>query len=49
MHTVDVVKTRIQLHGTGEWAYPALLRLMREEGISGMYKGESGHITAADV
>lgn len=37
---VDVVKTRIQLHGTGEWTYPALLRLMREEGISGMYKGE---------
>ena len=39
---VDVVKTRIQLRGSGEWAYPALLRLAREEGLSGMYKGECG-------
>lgn len=35
----DVVKTRIQLNGAGEWTYPALLRLARDEGISGMYKG----------
>ncbi|WVQ82706.1 hypothetical protein IAT38_004838 [Cryptococcus sp. DSM 104549] len=35
----DVVKSRIQLHGTGEWAYPALIKVAREEGMAGLYKG----------
>ena len=29
----------MQLRGSGEWTYPALIRLARDEGISGMYKG----------
>ncbi|AAW42240.1 hypothetical protein CNBC4680 [Cryptococcus deneoformans B-3501A] len=35
----DVVKSRIQLHGTGEWAYPALLKVAKQEGMAGLYKG----------
>ncbi|ADV20962.1 solute carrier family 25 (mitochondrial 2-oxodicarboxylate transporter), member 21 [Cryptococcus gattii Ru294] len=35
----DVVKSRIQLHGTGEWAYPALIKVARQEGMAGLYKG----------
>ncbi|ORY34295.1 organic acid transporter [Naematelia encephala] len=35
----DVVKTRIQLKGTGEWAYPALFKIAKQEGFSGLYKG----------
>ncbi|EKD03644.1 organic acid transporter [Trichosporon asahii var. asahii CBS 8904] len=35
----DVVKSRLQLHATGEWTYPALFRIAREEGIGALYKG----------
>ncbi|WVN85377.1 uncharacterized protein L203_100522 [Cryptococcus depauperatus CBS 7841] len=35
----DVVKSRIQLHGTGEWAYPALIKVAKQEGMAGLYKG----------
>ncbi|WVR06022.1 hypothetical protein IAU60_003050 [Kwoniella sp. DSM 27419] len=35
----DVVKSRIQLHGTGEWTYPALFKVARTEGLGGLYKG----------
>lgn len=35
----DVVKSRIQLSGTGEWTYPAILRVAREEGGAALYKG----------
>jgi len=35
----DVVKSRIQMQGTGEWTYPALLRTAREEGVAALYKG----------
>ncbi|KAG7532284.1 hypothetical protein FFLO_03679 [Filobasidium floriforme] len=35
----DVVKSRIQLHGTGEWAFPALVRVVKEEGVGALYKG----------
>ncbi|ODO07149.1 solute carrier family 25 (mitochondrial 2-oxodicarboxylate transporter), member 21 [Cryptococcus wingfieldii CBS 7118] len=35
----DVVKSRIQLHGTGEWAYPALIKVAQKEGLAGLYKG----------
>lgn len=35
----DVVKTRIQLHGTGEWTFPALARVFRDEGVGALYKG----------
>lgn len=35
----DVVKSRIQMHSTGEWTFPALLRTAREEGVGALYKG----------
>ncbi|CAK9779856.1 putative organic acid transporter [Cutaneotrichosporon oleaginosum] len=35
----DVVKSRLQLHATGEWTYPALIRIAREEGMGALYKG----------
>lgn len=35
----DVVKSRLQLHATGEWTYPALIRIAREEGFGALYKG----------
>ncbi|WRT64308.1 uncharacterized protein IL334_001240 [Kwoniella shivajii] len=35
----DVVKSRIQLHGTGEWTYPALIKVARNEGMGALYKG----------
>lgn len=35
----DVVKSRVQLHGTGEWTYPALIKVAREEGGGALYKG----------
>ncbi|CAD6565838.1 MAG: hypothetical protein TREMPRED_001821 [Tremellales sp. Tagirdzhanova-0007] len=35
----DVVKSRVQLKGTGEWAYPALASILRAEGLGGIYKG----------
>ncbi|KAL7423215.1 hypothetical protein Q5752_002515 [Cryptotrichosporon argae] len=35
----DVVKSRLQLKSTGEWTYPALARIAREEGFSALYKG----------
>lgn len=35
----DVIKSRIQMQGTGEWTYPALLKTAREEGIGALYKG----------
>ncbi|OCF38382.1 solute carrier family 25 (mitochondrial 2-oxodicarboxylate transporter), member 21 [Kwoniella heveanensis CBS 569] len=35
----DVVKSRIQLHGTGEWTYPALFKVARAEGLGALYKG----------
>lgn len=34
-----MVKSRIQLHGTGEWAYPALYNIVKTEGMGGLYKG----------
>lgn len=36
---VDVVKSRIQLLGTGEWTFPAVIRVAREEGVGALYKG----------
>lgn len=35
----DVVKTRVQLKGSGEWAYPALYKIAKTEGLGGLYKG----------
>ncbi|GFZ45562.1 Mitochondrial 2-oxodicarboxylate carrier 1 [Saitozyma sp. JCM 24511] len=35
----DVVKSRVQLHGTGEWAFPTLFKIARSEGLGGLYKG----------
>lgn len=35
----DVIKSRIQLHGTGEWAFPGLVRVARDEGFGALYKG----------
>lgn len=35
----DVVKSRLQLKATGEWTYPALIRIGREEGLGALYKG----------
>ncbi|KAK8866081.1 hypothetical protein IAR55_001232 [Kwoniella newhampshirensis] len=35
----DVIKTRVQLHGSGEWSYPGLYKIIRSEGFGGMYKG----------
>lgn len=35
----DVVKTRVQLKGSGEWAYPALIKIAREEGVGAWYRG----------
>lgn len=29
----------MQLHGTGEWSYPALIKIAREEGPGALYKG----------
>lgn len=34
-----MVKSRIQLLGTGEYAFPAIFRVAREEGIGALYKG----------
>lgn len=36
---VDVVKSRIQMQNTGEWAFGAVLRTAREEGVGALYKG----------
>ncbi|RXK36493.1 solute carrier family 25 (mitochondrial 2-oxodicarboxylate transporter), member 21 [Tremella mesenterica] len=35
----DVVKSRVQLKGTGEWSYPALVSIARKEGLGAWYKG----------
>jgi len=35
----DVVKSRLQARPTGEWTYPALFRIAREEGFGALYKG----------
>ncbi|KAK4686681.1 hypothetical protein P7C73_g3444, partial [Tremellales sp. Uapishka_1] len=35
----DVAKSRLQAKATGEWTYPAVLRIAREEGFSALYKG----------
>jgi len=35
----DVIKSRIQMQGTGEWTYPALVKTAREEGFAALYKG----------
>ena len=37
--TVDVIKSRIQLQGTGDWSFPGLYRIAQQEGIGALYKG----------
>lgn len=35
----DVVKSRIQMKSSGEWAFAALVRTAKEEGVGALYKG----------